>query len=82
MPESLTFFSLPREYWRKIRTSNIVEALNKQLRRRTSVAGLFPNTDSLLRLCSGVLIEISEEWESGRKYLTQLRHNPSGFMHG
>jgi len=70
LPEGMTFFKFPRTYWRKIRTSNLIEMINKQVRKRTRVAGLFPNTDSLLRLCSAVLIEISDDWESGRKYLT------------
>ena len=54
---------------RLLRTVNSLENLNKQIRRRTSVAGLFPNERSLLRLVSAVLAETSEEWETGRVYL-------------
>jgi putative transposase len=45
------------------------ETLNSQIKRRTRVVGLFPNESSLLRLVTGVLIEISEEWETGKVYL-------------
>ena len=47
----------------------MVENLNKQLKRRTAVAQLFPNEASLLRLATAVLVEISDEWEAGRIYL-------------
>jgi len=53
-----------------MRTTNGLENLNRQIKRRTRVAGLFPNEESLLRLASAVLMEISDEWESGRVYLT------------
>ena len=46
-----------------------MESINSQVRRRTRVAGLFPNEASLLRLVSAMLQEISEEWETGRRYL-------------
>ena len=45
------------------------ETLNSQIKRRTRVVGLFPNESSLLRLVTGVLMEISEEWETGKIYL-------------
>ena len=70
VPESLTVFSLPAKHRRRLRTSNMLERLNEELKRRTRVAGLFPNDASLLRLVSAVLMEISEDWETGRKYLT------------
>ena len=52
-----------------MRTSNSCENLNNQIKRRTRVVGVFPNEDSLERLVTGVLIEISEGWEIGRTYL-------------
>lgn len=69
--EGLTVFDLDlTEAQRKrLRTSNSLENLNQQIKRRTSVARLFPNETSLLRLASAVLMEISEEWETGRRYL-------------
>lgn len=71
--ESLTVFALPAEHRRKLRTSNLLERINKEIKRRTRVATLFPNEASVLRLVSAVLAEISEDWESAdRVYLTPL----------
>lgn len=69
IPQGLTIFELPRPLWKKLRTTNGVERINRELLRRTRVAGLFPNTKSLLRLASAILMEISEEWESGKRYV-------------
>jgi len=69
IPEGLTVFALPSAHWKKMRTSNMLERLNKEIKRRTNVATLFPNEASLLRLVSAVLMETSEEWESGKVYL-------------
>jgi transposase-like protein len=70
IPEGLTVFALPSSHRRRLRTINMLERLNKELKRRTRVAGLFPNEASALRLVSAVAMEISEEWETNRKYLT------------
>jgi len=70
VPEGLTIFSLPPGHRRRLRTSNMLERLNEEINRRTQVAGLFPNEGSVLRLVSAVLMEISEDWETGRRYLT------------
>jgi putative transposase len=70
VPEGLTVFALPSGHRRRLRTSNMLERLNEEIKRRTRVAGLFPNEASALRLVSAVLMEISEEWETNRKYLT------------
>ena len=70
IPEGLTIFALPSTHRRLLRTSNVLERLNKEVKRRTRVATLFPNDASLLRLVSAVLAEISGEWETGRTYLT------------
>ena len=70
IPEALTVFEFPEPHRRRIRTSNMVERLNKELKRRTAVATLFPNEGSCLRLVSAVAMEISDEWETGRVYLT------------
>lgn len=66
--EGLTIFAFPEAHHRLLRTSNLLEALNKEVKRRTRVATLFPNEASLLRLVSAVLIEISDDWETGRVY--------------
>jgi transposase-like protein len=69
LPEGFTVFSLPETHRKKTRTSNACETLNSQIKRRTRVVGLFPNEESLLRLVTGVLIEISETWETGKSYI-------------
>ena len=70
LPEGLTVFALPEPHRRRLRTVNGLERLNRELHRRTRVATLFPNEASLLRLVSALAAEISEEWETGRIYLT------------
>ena len=55
---------------RRLRTTNALERVNKEIKRRTRVATLFPNEESILRLVSALLMEISEEWETGRVYIT------------
>jgi putative transposase len=70
VPEGLAVFALPASHRRRLRTINMLERLNKELKRRTRVAGLFPNEASALRLVSAVAMEISEEGETNRKYLT------------
>ena len=70
VPESLTVFRLPASHRVRLRTTNMLERLNRELKRRTRVATLFPNEDSLLRLVTAILIEVSEEWETGKRYVT------------
>jgi transposase-like protein len=69
IPEGLAVFTFPEALRKRLRTSNMCETLNSQIKRRTRVVGLFPNESSLLRLVTGVLMEISEEWETGKVYL-------------
>lgn len=69
VPESLTVLRLPTAHRRRLRTTNMLERLNEEIKRRTRVATLFPNEASLLRLVSAVLVEITEEWETGKVYL-------------
>ena len=69
LPEGFTVFDLPEAHRRKLRTSNACEALNSQIKRRTRVVGLFPSEESLQRLVTAVLVEISDAWESGKSYL-------------
>jgi len=69
--ESLSVMQLPASQRRRLRTSNMLERLNQEIKRRTRVATLFPNEASLLRLVSAVLIEVSEDWETGKTYLRQ-----------
>lgn len=69
IPEGLAVFELPPPHRRRLRTTNGLERVSQEIKRRTRVARLFPNEASLLRLVSAVLSEISEEWETGKVYL-------------
>ena len=68
--QSLTVFCLPARHRVRMRTSNMLERLNRELKRRTRVVRIFPNDAALLRLASEVLMEVDEGWLGGRKYLT------------
>ena len=68
-PEAITVLMIPLAHRRRLRTTNGLERLNKEIKRRTRVATLFPNEASLLRLASAVLSEISDDWETDRAYL-------------
>jgi len=70
IPEGLAVFSFPVAHRRFIRTTNGVERLHREIRRRARVVSIFPNQASCLRLVSAVLAEISDEWQTGRMYLT------------
>ncbi|MCF8088859.1 MAG: transposase [Desulfotignum sp.] len=71
IPEGFTVFVLPENQRKKLRSTNMVERLNREIKRRTCVATLFPNEASLLRLVSAILSETSEEWETGKRYLPE-----------
>lgn len=70
LPEGLMVFSFPGGFQRMLRTTNGVERLHREVRRRARVVSIFPNKASCLRLVSAVLSEISEEWLTGRTYIT------------
>lgn len=70
IPEGLAVFSFPVAHRRLIRTTNGVERLHREVRRRARMVSIFPNPDSCLRLVSAVLAEISDDWLTGRMYLT------------
>ncbi|WP_425499901.1 transposase [Cerasicoccus maritimus] len=76
-PRGLTVFSMPTHMRKRLRTYNMCEILNTQIKRRTKVAGLFPNTDSILRLVTAIIMEISEEWETGIVDATDLNNQNS-----
>ena len=68
LSEGFSVFDFPLEHRRTIRTTNSLERINKEIRRRTKVVGVFPNEASCLRLVSALLMEISEEWQIGKRY--------------
>ena len=69
MEECLTCLAFPEGHRRRIRTTNGLERLNQEIKRRTRVVRIFPNRGSCLRLVTALAVEQSEEWVTGRRYL-------------
>ncbi len=67
--QAMTFFQFPRQRWKRIRSTNIVEKFNREIRRRTRVVSIFPGEKSVFRLVGSLLIEIHEEWIDGPRDL-------------
>lgn len=70
LEDSLQFYSFPALDSRKIASSNMLERLNKEIRRRTRVVGIFPNPDSYVRLVATYLMEYAEDWSDSRSYFS------------
>ena len=70
LPEGFAVFDLPEAHRRRLRTSNGLERINREIKRRTRVVSIFPNTDSCLRLVSALLAEQDEQWLTAKVYLT------------
>jgi putative transposase len=66
----LAFYAFPADHWPKLRSTNPLERVNREIGRRTDVVGIFPNDRSLLRLTASVVIEQNDEWLVGRRYLS------------
>ena len=75
LEESLQFFNFRQIDARKIASTNLLERLNREIRRRTKVVGIFPSMDSYIRLVTSYLIEYSEDWSSGRSYINPMLIN-------
>jgi len=69
LPEGFTVFTFPRAHQRRLRTSNYLERLSQEIKRRTRIVRVFPNEQACQRLISAILMETNDEWEYGRIYL-------------
>jgi len=67
----LAFMSFPREHWCKLRSTNPLERVNREIGRRSDVVGIYPNDAALIRLAGSLLIEQNDEWLVGRRYLSE-----------
>ena len=76
IPQGLSVHAFPLAHQKRLRTTNPLERVNQELKRRTRVARVFPNEASLLRLVSALLTEISQNWETGKIYLSMDSSNP------
>jgi transposase-like protein len=65
----MNYMQFPQNHWRRIRTTNMMERTNKEIKRRSKVVGAFPNKESVLRLVVSILIDINEEWITGNRYI-------------
>ncbi len=73
----ISVLSLPMKYRKRLRTSNSIERLNQEIRRRERVIRIFPNSDSVIRLMGALLMEQHEKWATGRKYLDMQEYYDS-----
>lgn len=69
--EILNYMSFPTEHWTRIYSTNPLERLNKEIKRRLNVVGIFPDVSALERLTGAVLLEVNDEWEIGRRYFSK-----------
>lgn len=70
LEDALTYLDFPEIHWRKISTTNPIERINREIRRRTRVVGIFPTVDSALRLIGMILLEQTEDWQTEKRYMS------------
>ena len=75
-PAGINRFSTTPTHRVRLRTTNGLERLNREIKRRTRVASIFPNEQALLRLASALLVEIDDEWQTGKIYLNMKSEKP------
>jgi len=75
LPVLMSHTAFPREHGKRIRAANMLERVNLELERRTKVAGVFPNDESLLRLIGAILMDINEEWVTGKSICRWIRND-------
>ena len=75
--ETFTFLKLPRAHHRSLNSTNGLERLNEEIKRRTRVVRIFPNAESCLRLIRALCSEVHDNWDSGKKYLDMIGEKPA-----
>lgn len=78
----LAYMSFPREHWIQIASTNPLERVNREVKRRSDVIGIFPNDDAIIRLVGALMLETNDEWAVARRYmslesLARVTHNPN-----
>ncbi len=72
----LAYMRFPRDHWPKIRSTNPLERVNREIARRSDVVGIYPNDDALIRLAAGLLVEVNDEWLVAHRYISHASMQP------